>query len=196
MARETGDGWSLGLASGDVLELRVRTITVRAREARVSPTRLPLEVAGPAVLLLAVGAVVAVLSSVVAPPPTVEQLVQTARAACGTGPDPACAMTRDGSYPLTTGEYEVLLASLRGADAPSKVALCERYLQWATLTAGQLGPVLAQIGDEVERLRIAKLAAPRIVNPWNAVRFARSWRDAALGEESAYLMRTQRVSPQ
>jgi len=111
---------------------------------------------------------------------------------CGTGADPGCALSRNGTFPMDAVTYRGVLAALRATpNELSRKEYCQTVLQREAVTAQQLGALLEQFPNELVRLEVARAAAPRVVDGRHALGLAATFRNTLLGQEFARLMAGQ-----
>jgi hypothetical protein len=131
------------------------------------------------------------------PPPPVQPLpppVQppVVRRDCGTGNDIGCGLPRDGQYAMDAASWNGFLNTLRGTpNEGARQRTCESTFQRAYVTAFQLGMVLDLFPNESTRFIVARFAAPRVVNPQQALAFASKWQNGAIGAQYTQLMTAQ-----
>ncbi len=111
---------------------------------------------------------------------------------CGTGNDPGCLMARGGQYPMDGTVFSGVMQSLRSTNNEMMQArTIESVFANNFVTALQLKPMLDLFGNEMMRLRVAELAAPRVVNPQHALGYAASFRNNMFGQAYTQLMLKQ-----
>ena len=112
---------------------------------------------------------------------------------CGTSQDPGYDMTRDGQFAMDAETFRGLLQALQSnANEISRSEICKTTFDHAYLTAAQLGAVLDLFRNEITRLEVAQAAAPRVVNPLQALGFASKWKNSISAQEYTQLMASQR----
>jgi hypothetical protein len=105
----------------------------------------------------------------VVPPPVV---VQPARD-CGTGPDIGCTVSRDGRYPMDAATFSGFMRAMQSnTNEMMRAQSAQTMFTTNYATAIQFGLVLDLFPNEMVRLRIAELGAPRVVNPQHAIGYA------------------------
>ena len=111
---------------------------------------------------------------------------------CGLGADLGCTMTRDGQYPMDAQVFAGVLQSLRGSSTEvMRAQSVQTILQRQCLTAVQLGALLDLFRTEEVRLQVARVAAPRVVNPQHALGLAAKFRTEMYGHAFLTLMSQQ-----
>jgi hypothetical protein len=112
---------------------------------------------------------------------------------CGLPGDAGCMMARQGNYAMDATVFNGFLASLRAT--PSELTrhdICRSVLANNWITAKQLGVVFDLFNSELTRFDVAKLAAPRTVNPQHALGLAAKWRSSIISADYTKLMAEQR----
>jgi len=111
---------------------------------------------------------------------------------CGTGSDPGCLMWRSGQYPMDATVFAGVMQSLRSTNNEMlQGRTVEAVLASNSLTALQLSPILDLFGNEIFKLRVAEMAAPRVVNPQHALGFATKFRNSMFGQAYTQVMLKQ-----
>jgi hypothetical protein len=112
---------------------------------------------------------------------------------CGTGEDSGCTMKRNGKYPMDAEEFRGLLHALKTNDNEiSRFEIAEAALRSSLLTAKQLGPILELFENEIYRFDVAKIAAPRLVNPSHALGHSSKFHNSIYAADYTKLMTSQR----
>lgn len=128
----------------------------------------------------------------VEPMPTAAPLPQAGYRDCGTGQDPGCVLARNGQLPMDADAFNGFVGSLKGN--PNEILrqeMAEQVLQDSYVTAKQLGVVLDQFQNEILKLEVANTAAPRVVDPKNAIGLSSKFRSSIHQSEFVKVM-TQR----
>jgi hypothetical protein len=103
------------------------------------------------------------------PPPPAEPAFRD----CGTGRDPGCTMSRDGKYAMDAETWRGFYQALKSQNNEiTREEMTEKMLKRNYLTAAQLGMLLDLFNNGITRLDVAKVAAPRVVNPQHALGFS------------------------
>jgi hypothetical protein len=112
---------------------------------------------------------------------------------CGTGSDPGCTMRRRGELPMDAETFSGFLQALKGtANEITREEQANDMLASNYLTALQLSKVLDLFQNEITRLDVAKVAAPKVVNPKHALGYASKFQNSIRGSEYTKLMAAQR----
>ena len=123
------------------------------------------------------------------PPPPPQQ-----QRDCGTGPqDPGCTMMRHGMLPMDGISWAGFYQAVRSQ--PNELVRQQTVsdvLRGQTLTALQLGLLMDVFSNELIRLDVVKVAAPRVVNPMHALGFSSKFQNSILGRDYVEVMTQQR----
>ena len=112
---------------------------------------------------------------------------------CGTGDDPGCTMRRRLNLPMDAETYLGFIEALRGTDSEiTRFDQVKDMLKTNWLTARQLGQVLDLFESEIYRLDVAKLAAPKVVNPKHALGFSTKFESSLYAADYTKVMSAQR----
>ena len=112
---------------------------------------------------------------------------------CGTGADPGCTVQRNGLWAMDRAAFEGFLTSLRAARGEfARGDIASSVLSRNAVTAMQLGIVLDQFASEFRKMEVAKVAAPRVVNPQAAVGLSAKFSSTFNQREFVELMSRQR----
>lgn len=126
---------------------------------------------------------------VAAPPPPPPPLARD----CGLPGDAGCMMARHGQYPMDATVFNGFLASLRATNSElSRYDMCRSVLANNWITAKQLGVVFDLFNSELTKFDVAKLAAPRTVNPQHALGLSAKFRSSLMQADFTKLMAEQR----
>lgn len=124
--------------------------------------------------------------------PMMVQPVMAARD-CGTGNDPGCMMTRNGLAPMDGVTFGGLLQALKGINNQfSQADMVKAVLANSAMTALQLKQVLELFSSDMVRLDVAKVCAPRVVNPQHALGLATLFQSSFSAQDYTKLMASQR----
>jgi hypothetical protein len=112
---------------------------------------------------------------------------------CGTGQDPGCTLSRGGGYAMDAITFQGLITAMRAnrgdlirRDTATSI-LAHNYL-----TAIQLGLILDLFSSDLLKLDVAKVAAPRVVNPSHALGLVVKFRSSLLQRDYTTLISAQR----
>lgn len=111
---------------------------------------------------------------------------------CGTGNDPGCTMARNGQFAMDATTFQGFLVSLRAN--PNELVredVAKTVLRSSYLTALQLSAVLDLFNNELNRLDVARHAAPRVVNPQHALGLAAKFNNSFNSQEFVQVMTQQ-----
>ncbi|HEY1086515.1 MAG TPA: hypothetical protein VGE37_02430, partial [Archangium sp.] len=107
------------------------------------------------------------------PPPVVQQPPVVQGRDCGTGPDVGCGVMRDGRLPMDAVTFQGFLRSLQSNRSElGRQQIAQTMLQGNYVTAIQYGMVLDLFQSDLNKLQIAQVGAPRLVNPQHALGYA------------------------
>jgi hypothetical protein len=124
-----------------------------------------------------------------APPPTTSP---PGARDCGFAQDPGCSMTRDGQWAMDAVTFNGFATALRSnSNEMMRLDVVRVMFRSNWVTALQLGAVLDLFGNEMFRLDVAKMAAPRVVNPQHALGHAARFRNGFFAGEYTKLMAEQ-----
>ncbi|HEX8704742.1 MAG TPA: DUF4476 domain-containing protein [Myxococcaceae bacterium] len=122
------------------------------------------------------------------PPPPSEPMYRD----CGTGRDPGCTMTRNGQYAMDADIWNGFYQALKSQNSElTREEMAEKMLKKNYLTAQQFGLVLDLFKSELTRMDVAKVAAPRVVNPQHAMGFSSKWNSSISAGEYSELISEQ-----
>ncbi len=111
---------------------------------------------------------------------------------CGTGEDPGCTMKRDGQLAMDAETFRGIMKALKSTSSElTREDMAEKMFKRNYLTAKQFGMVLDLFESELNRLDVAKNAAPHVVNPQHSLGFASKWENSLNGEDYVEIMSAQ-----
>lgn len=111
---------------------------------------------------------------------------------CGTGVDPGCQVLRNGLLPLDAEAFSGFTQALKGTPSElSKLDMCRNVLATSAITALQLGVFLDAFHSELNKLDLARAAAPRVVNPKAAFGLANKFNSSLNKQAFTQLMAAQ-----
>ncbi|MGA9520620.1 MAG: DUF4476 domain-containing protein [Myxococcaceae bacterium] len=112
---------------------------------------------------------------------------------CGAGKDPGCTMRRNFNAPMDAETFRGFIESLRANNNEiNRVEIARSTLEENYLTARQLGLVLDLFENEIYRFDVAKMAAPRLVNPKHALGLSSKFTNSIFATDYTRLMNAQR----
>ena len=116
--------------------------------------------------------------------PVRERVAEPAFRDCGTRSDEGCTTRRDGQLPMDASTWRGFYQSLKSENNEIvREEKAEKMLKRVYLTAAQFGMVLDLFQNEITRLDVAKVAAPRVVDPQHALGFSSKWNNSISGSE-------------
>ncbi len=126
------------------------------------------------------------------PPPPGYGQPPPPRRTCGSD-DPGCPLMRDGQYSMDRGAFDGFIGSLQ--NNPSDLTrrdMAFSVLNRNYLTARQLGQLLSVFSSDLVKMDVARAAAPRVVDPQNALGLASMFASSLQQRDFVSLMSQQR----